>query len=92
MKLDDPGTLYLASKPCSQCLTSKRRIVSDARAEELIADCRESGKHFICHKGSIAGCNLHCAGVHALKPSTSYKVAKAIGIPIELVDPDSLDD
>ena len=82
--------LLLASHPCSECLTSKNRIVPDKRADELIRKCRTGGVHFVCHKGSLAGLNLHCRGVHATAPAASYQLAERWGIPIREIDPDTL--
>lgn len=83
--------LLIARKPCSQCLTSRNRIVSANRATNLIRECRDGDKHFICHKGSIAGLNLHCRGVHATNgPCAAYRIAKLLDIPIVEVDADAL--
>lgn len=83
--------LLLASKPCDQCLTTRRRIVSGERAAELVRDCRRTGNHFVCHKGSIAGLVVHCRGVHDISPSNAYRFAVAAGIPVREVDPNELD-
>jgi hypothetical protein len=82
--------MFLASRCCAECLTTPSRIVSGARAAEVIADVRASGTHFICHKGSIAGVNLHCRGVHDRFPSRAYRFALAMGIPVVELDPDAL--
>lgn len=87
--MPDPE-LLLASHPCSECLTSRNRIVSGERAAQLIRDCRRTGQHFTCHKGSIAGVNLHCRGVHDLAESTAHQFAVRFGIPVREVDPDAL--
>jgi hypothetical protein len=83
--------LHLASKCCSQCLLSGDRIVPGSRAAQIIRDVREADTHFVCHKGSIAGLNLHCRGVHDRFPSRAYRFAVACGIPIVEVDPDTLE-
>jgi hypothetical protein len=80
-------TLLLASHPCSQCLTSRNRIVSGQRAAEIIKQCRSTGTHFQCHKSDE---NVHCRGVHDRFQSLVYHFALAIGIPIREVDTDFL--
>ncbi len=49
------GALRVAAKPCSECLFSKNRVVSERRAQEVIADCLEIEAHFVCHVFSIKG-------------------------------------
>lgn len=82
--------LLLASRRCDQCLTTRNRIVSGARAAAIIRDCRERDHHFQCHKGSVAGMNVHCRGVHEVAPSLAYRFARAAGIPVREVDPEAL--
>lgn len=82
--------MLLAARRCGQCLTTRNRIVSGARAAELVRHCRESGTHFQCHKGSIADLNVHCRGVHDLFGSGAHRVAVRFGIPVREVDPDQL--
>lgn len=82
--------LLLAKKCCGQCLTTKGRIVSGARAAEIIKGCRSSGTHFVCHKSNDKNPNVHCRGVHNRFPSQSYRLALLIGIPIKEVDTDRL--
>jgi hypothetical protein len=82
--------LLLAARPCAQCLTSRNRIVSGERAAEIIRDCRRTGTHFFCHKGSIKGLQVHCRGVHDRFGSTAHQFATRLGVPIREVDPDNL--
>lgn len=74
--------LILAARPCSQCLTTKRRIVSGERAAEIVRGCKRDGTHFICHKAR-PGEIVHCRGVHnALGGSRAHAFAEHFGIPI----------
>jgi hypothetical protein len=85
-----PG-LLICSRPCDQCLTTKNRIVSGERAAEIIRQCRDVDVHFQCHKGSIAGINLHCRGVHdAIGPARSYRFAQVYGVEIMEIDPNDI--
>jgi hypothetical protein len=90
--MTDRPQLLLASSRCDQCLTTRGRIVSGARAADIVRDCRRRRVHFVCHKGSLAGLNVHCAGVHAIEPGDAWRFAQAIGVPIVAVDPMALDD
>lgn len=83
--------LLLASRRCRECLVTKGRIVPGSRAAELVVQCRREDVHFVCHKGSLAGLNLHCRGVHEIAPARSYRFAKAHGIPVREIDPETLD-
>ncbi|MFZ3482074.1 hypothetical protein [Sphingomonas sp. 3-13AW] len=88
---DDAPELLLASRCCGQCLTTRNRIVSGARAAQIIEGCREAQNHFFCHKGSVAGQRVHCRGVHdILGGSLAYEMAQRFGIPIKEVDPEVL--
>lgn len=84
--------LLLAARPCTECLTTRRRVVSGERAAELIRGCRADHQHFQCHKGSIAGLIVHCRGVHDLGGSRAHDFAQAFGIPIREVDPDNIEE
>lgn len=80
--------LAIALRCCSQCLTTRTRIVSGERAAEIIRDCRATGKHFICHKAE--GEVVHCRGVHDRFGSRAAAFAAAIGIPVVEIDTDAL--
>lgn len=79
--------LAIAARPCSQCLTTRTRIVSGERAAEIIRECRASGQHFICHKAE--GEIVHCRGVHDRFGSTAATFAAAVGIPTVEIDMDA---
>ena len=87
-----PPRLLLASRPCGQCLVTRDRIVPGVRAAALVRKCREERVQFVCHKGTLAGLNIHCRGVHdAIGPALAYDFAVAVGIPIVELDPDGFD-
>lgn len=84
--------LLLASKRCSQCLTTRNRIVPGKRAAQIIEGCKETRNHFICHKGSEADMVVHCRGVHdLLNGSRAHDFAQTFDIPIREIDPDEID-
>ncbi len=83
--------LLLASRCCGQCLTTRNRIVTGARAAAIVKGCRANGNHFICHKGSAAGLIVHCRGVHNISGSDAHRFAVAVGVPVREVDPDQLE-
>lgn len=37
----------VCSKPCDQCLFSKKKIVGDERAEEILEACEKENTHFM---------------------------------------------
>ena len=80
--------LLLAAHPCSQCLTTKNRIVPGKRAAEIVRGCRQTGNHFICHK-SAAGKIVHCRGVHDRFGSNAHRFAVAVGIQVLHIDMDA---
>lgn len=86
-----PPVLLLAAKQCGQCLMSPGRIVSGERAAGIIRECRSAGTHFQCHKGSMAGLNLHCRGFHDRFSSRAYVFAQAIGVEVVEVDPEAIE-
>lgn len=83
--------LLLASRCCGQCLTTRNRIVSGERAAQIIRETRAAGVHFQCHKGSLAGVNLHCRGVHDRFGSEAATFAQRFGIPVREIDPEGLE-
>lgn len=81
--------LKVASKKCSQCLYDKNRIVPDSRAKQIIRDCARHDSHFECHKGTLYGEKIVCAGSHQSRnPGQLVRIMERLGA-IELVDPDA---
>ncbi len=44
----------IKKSPCDQCLFTSRKIVSDARRQQLIKQCKQKDNGFICHKNALA--------------------------------------
>jgi hypothetical protein len=89
--MPDPE-LLLASKRCSQCLTTRNRIVEGERAAEIVRECRRKGVHFVCHKGTATNQIIHCRGVHEIMGgSRAHLFAQQHGIPIREIDPDEVE-
>jgi hypothetical protein len=63
-------------KCCSQCLFTKNKIVSDSRKEEILKDCKDNNKHFICHKASIRGLSVTCHAFY--KTCTKARISKLL--------------
>lgn len=55
------GFLVLAER-CDQCLYGPNKIVSSARRKELLQELTQMDRYFVCHKASIAGCEVACRG------------------------------
>jgi hypothetical protein len=87
----DPTKLYVAAQRCSQCLFTKDRVVPNARAGQIVNECMESDQHFVCHKGSLGGVNLHCRGFYDFHKSAAVRLAEIIGVETVLVDADALE-
>lgn len=73
------------SRACDQCLFSKNRIVSGARAAEIIAKTRRENSHFICHK-SHGGEEITCHDHHAAGIGQMSRIAERVGA-VEWIDP-----
>lgn len=76
------------SRECDQCLVSRDRIVSGARAAQIISACRRGNKHFICHK-SPEGREIACRGVHEMQIGQMSRIAERLGMVVS-VDPETL--
>lgn len=53
---------------CSECLFSKEKIVSDRRRSQVLKECVRKDTHFICHKATLRGEEVCCAGFHEAYP------------------------
>jgi hypothetical protein len=47
-------------KPCKNFLFSENRIVSEERANQLISECLDENRHFLCHKSTINNDHVCC--------------------------------
>lgn len=43
----------VAAERCGECLFGKGRIVSEERMRQLLAECKRTDTHFICHKHTL---------------------------------------
>jgi hypothetical protein len=71
---------------CNQCLFSPDKIVSDKRRKQILRECAQTDTHFVCHKGTIAGVEVCCAGFHEAFPHVGnlHRIAGRMGW-VELV-------
>lgn len=90
--MPDRATLKLASRRCDECLFSGDRLVSNRRASRIIRSCVADDVHFVCHKGSFVGQNLHCRGFYDQYKSAAVRYAEAHPDVVSIVeiDPHSL--
>jgi hypothetical protein len=70
----------VCEKQCDQCLFSPNRIVPKKRMAEILRNCRRDDKHFICHKGSIAGRDVCCRGFYDTQTSQLMRIAQRLGM------------
>ena len=54
--------MEVMARPCDECLMTKNRIVSAARARQIVAETRRKDCHFVCHKASAVGREIACRG------------------------------
>ena len=82
--------LMVARERCSQCLYTENRIVSNARAKQLIRDCAKNDTHFLCHKGTAEGKEVVCAGCYESRnPGQLVRIMERLDA-IDFVDADAL--
>lgn len=80
------------SRECDQYLMKpEARIVSARRAGQIISECKAQDVPFLCHKGTIAGQDIACRGLHdATGGCRNSRMADWLGLPHEEIDPDTL--
>jgi hypothetical protein len=66
-------------KRCDECLFSTRKIVSDPAKEDVLAECRQSGRAFVCHKASFLNEYRVCRGFFDRDESIVVILAKKLG-------------
>lgn len=82
--------LMVAREKCSQCLYTENRIVPNARTKEIFRDCARKDTHFLCHKGTIAGKDVVCAGCYESRnPGQLVRIMERLN-GIEFVDAENL--
>jgi hypothetical protein len=71
----------VAATRCRECLFGANRIVSGARAAQLLDQCRKNDTHFVCHKFSQEGRDVCCRGFFETQPPTQLmRVAGRLGV------------
>ena len=56
------GKIKVYNEHCANCLLTPDRIVSPAKAKELLSECLTSENFFICHKASMEDKVVVCKG------------------------------
>jgi len=51
----DPMIMPVMDRACAECLFSPRKIVNDTRKEQILQECKKTGRAFICHEATIVG-------------------------------------
>lgn len=90
---DGVGVMFkVMSKQCNQCLYDPaNRIVPARSAAQIMSDCTRKDNNFICHKASILGEDVYCAGdIQKRGHGQLGRIAGRIGA-IEHVNPDDYD-
>lgn len=77
--------LAVMHSPCGECLFSDARIVSTESKAAILAECARDDTHFLCHKGTIAGQDIVCAGFFTRHTSRGIRLARVLGV-MRMVD------
>lgn len=77
------------SRQCDQCLFTVARVVSGARAAQLIRTCAQKDCSFICHK-SPAGREIACRGHFDTGVGQLSRIAGRLNMIVE-IDPSTLE-
>ncbi len=70
------------AKRCNQCLYSDAKIVEDDAKAAILAECERKGHHFVCHKATIQGWDVACAGWHDANPGATVAQRMAAGLGV----------
>lgn len=81
--------LEVMGKPCDRCLFSRNKIISDKSKAKVLADCARNDSHFECHKGTLGGRKIVCAGFVKRGTSQMLRIAQRLRA-IVIVDPKSV--
>jgi hypothetical protein len=84
------ASFEVMARQCDQCLFSPERIVSGARAAQIIRDCARRDVSFECHKGSLAERHIACRGHFDTGVGQMSRIAERLRIVVE-IDPDTLE-
>lgn len=78
----------VCEKRCDECLFSKAKLTDDPTKLAILDECRNTGKYFLCHKGTLLGKAVVCRGFFDTEPNQACRVADRLDL-VELVDPES---
>lgn len=79
----DRSKLEVMKYQCSNCLFTKDRVVSEDRANEIIADCTEDpSSHFTCHVASMEGRDVCCHNFYKKQLNVKMRLAKLWGFAV----------
>ncbi len=54
--------LYIMKDRCNECLFGSNALVDKERRQNILLDCMETDRHFICHKASLKNRDVVCRG------------------------------
>lgn len=83
--------MKVMKKQCDQCLFGPNKIVTAARKKEIISQIIRDGNNFLCHKGTIEGEEIVCAGDLENLGMGRTNIMRIMGRlgAIEEIDPDA---
>ena len=69
--------MQVYNKPCSNCLFSENKLVSEERKKEILTSCENKDVHFICHKSTLSKVgskNICCHSFYKKYKNTSKRI------------------
>ena len=84
------GKIHVMREKCANCLLSPDRLVSGARAAEIVRSTKDDdGATFTCHRASMAGEDAICRGWYDKFAASDMvlRLAESMGVIEEVDDP-----
>lgn len=75
----DPSVMPVADAVCDRCLLGSRPLVDAARRAEILQECAETGRAFVCHRGTMTDSYIVCRAFYERGLSLSARLARAFG-------------
>lgn len=76
----------IADAECDECLFSPNRIVDSKRMKDVLSDTQRRDTFFVCHKSTLNGLEVACAGWHERFTCNLSRIAERLGA-VSFVDP-----
>jgi hypothetical protein len=87
--ITESGKFRVMSVRCARCLFSQNPLVSAERRNQVLAECKQEGKFFVCHEKAADNGLACCKGFYDARDSFGcaiVQVAERWGL-VEFVEP-----